>query len=44
LKPNSYDKSFKNIILDEENIIEMRIIGEFVKVLDYNQKSSTFKS
>jgi len=33
LKPNSYDKSFKNIILNEENINEMRIIGEFVKVI-----------
>ncbi|MDG5490767.1 DUF3427 domain-containing protein [Psychroserpens sp. SPM9] len=34
LKPNSYDKSFKNIILDEENSKEMRVIGEFVKVLE----------
>jgi hypothetical protein len=35
LKPNSYDKSFKNIILNEENTIEMRVIGEFVKVLNH---------
>ncbi|MCL5127563.1 DUF3427 domain-containing protein [Algibacter sp. L4_22] len=34
LKPNSYDKSFKNIILTSENSNEMRIIGEFVKVLN----------
>jgi superfamily II DNA or RNA helicase len=34
LKPNSYDKSFKNIILDEESVKEMRVIGEFVKVLE----------
>ncbi|MWW24056.1 DUF3427 domain-containing protein [Algibacter lectus] len=34
LKPNSYDKSFKNIILDEESSKEMRVIGEFVKVLN----------
>ena len=34
LKPNSYDDSFKSIILDEENTKEMRVIGEFVKVLD----------
>ncbi|WP_323789229.1 DUF3427 domain-containing protein [Psychroserpens sp.] len=34
LKPNSYDDSFKNLIIDEENSKEMRIIGEFVKVLD----------
>lgn len=34
LKPNSYDKHFKNIKLDEENINEMRILGEFVQVLE----------
>lgn len=34
LKPNSYDKSFKNIVLDEENSKEMRVIGEFVKVIE----------
>jgi phage repressor protein C with HTH and peptisase S24 domain len=34
LKPNSYDKSFKSIILDEESAKEMSVIGEFVKVLD----------
>jgi superfamily II DNA or RNA helicase/SOS-response transcriptional repressor LexA len=33
LKPNSYDSSFKNIIIDEENGNEMRIIGEFIKIL-----------
>ncbi len=34
LKPNSYDDSFKSIIINEENSSDMRIIGEFVKVLD----------
>ncbi|QVY67192.1 DUF3427 domain-containing protein [Polaribacter sp. Q13] len=34
LKPNSYDKSFENIILNEDNITEMRVIGEFVEVLN----------
>ncbi|WP_299333651.1 DEAD/DEAH box helicase [uncultured Psychroserpens sp.] len=34
LKPNSYDKSFESIILDKENSKEMRVIGEFVKVLE----------
>ncbi|MFK7812166.1 MAG: DUF3427 domain-containing protein [Maribacter sp.] len=34
LKPNSYDKSYENIILDEENSNEMRVVGEFVKVLN----------
>lgn len=33
LKPNSYDNSFKSIVIDENNSNEMRIIGEFVKVL-----------
>jgi superfamily II DNA or RNA helicase/HKD family nuclease/SOS-response transcriptional repressor LexA len=34
LKPNSYDASFKSIMINEENSRDMRIIGEFVKVLD----------
>ena len=34
LKPNSFDKSYKNLILDEDNSNNMRIIGEFIKVLD----------
>ncbi|WP_158976158.1 DUF3427 domain-containing protein [Cellulophaga sp. L1A9] len=33
LKPNSYDDSFKSIIINEDNSKEMRIIGEFVEVL-----------
>jgi phage repressor protein C with HTH and peptisase S24 domain len=33
LKPNSYDSSFKSIIINEDNSNEMRIIGEFVKVI-----------
>lgn len=33
LKPNSFDKSFKSIIINEENSQEMRIIGEFVSVI-----------
>lgn len=34
LKPNSYDTSFENILITEENSNEMRIIGEFVTVLN----------
>ena len=34
LKPNSYNESFENIILTEENTKEMRILGEFVMVLN----------
>jgi len=33
LKPNSTDKSYKDIILDEESASEMRILGIFIKVL-----------
>lgn len=33
LRPNSFDTSYKNIIIDEEKGAEMRIIGEFVDVL-----------
>ncbi|AWG22352.1 restriction endonuclease subunit R [Flavobacterium faecale] len=33
LRPNSYDGSYKNIIINEENGAEMRVIGEFVSVL-----------
>lgn len=33
LRPNSYDDSFKKIIINEENGAEMRVVGEFVKIL-----------
>jgi SOS-response transcriptional repressor LexA len=33
LRPNSYDKSFQNIIITEQNAPNMRIVGEFVKIL-----------
>jgi superfamily II DNA or RNA helicase/HKD family nuclease/SOS-response transcriptional repressor LexA len=33
LRPNSYDSSFQNIIITNENASEMRVIGEFVKIL-----------
>lgn len=33
LRPNSYDDSYKNIIINEENAGGMRVIGEFVSVL-----------
>lgn len=38
LSPNSYDSNFKNIIIDESNGSEMRIIGEFIKVLKEPEK------
>jgi len=34
LRPNSYDDTYKNIIVTEENGAEMRVVGEFIKVLD----------
>ncbi|ANW95912.1 restriction endonuclease subunit R [Wenyingzhuangia fucanilytica] len=34
LKPNSYDSNFKDIIINEENGQNMRVVGEFVKVLE----------
>lgn len=34
LKPLSFDSKFKDIILDESEISELKIIGEFITVLD----------
>lgn len=34
LRPNSYDKSYQNIVINEEDAANMKIIGEFVTVLD----------
>jgi len=33
LRPNSFDDSFKNIIINEENGSKMRVVGEFIKIL-----------
>jgi superfamily II DNA or RNA helicase/HKD family nuclease len=33
LRPNSYDSSYQNIIITEENAEEMRVVGEFVEIL-----------
>lgn len=33
LRPNSFDSSYQNIIITEENAAEMRVIGEFVEIL-----------
>lgn len=33
LRPNSYDSNYKNIIIDEDSGAEMKVVGEFVKVL-----------
>jgi hypothetical protein len=34
LRPNSYDPSFQNIVIDESNAKEMRIVGVFVQILE----------
>jgi superfamily II DNA or RNA helicase/SOS-response transcriptional repressor LexA len=34
LKPKSFDKNFKNIVIDEENVANMRVIAEFIEVLE----------
>jgi len=33
LRPNSFDHSYKNIIINEENAAEMKVVGEFVNIL-----------
>ena len=33
LRPNSFDDSFKNIIINEKDGAGMRVVGEFVKIL-----------
>ncbi|MEZ4907197.1 MAG: S24 family peptidase [Saprospiraceae bacterium] len=33
LRPNSYDNSYKNIIITDENAETMRIVGEFINIL-----------
>ena len=34
LKPNSFDSSYKDIVINEENAHEMNIVGEFIEVLE----------
>ena len=34
LRPNSYDDSYKNIVINEVNGAEMRVVGEFVEILN----------
>lgn len=33
LRPNSFDSSYQNIIITEENAVGMRVIGEFIEIL-----------
>lgn len=34
LKPNSFDSSYKDIIINEENSTSMRVVGEFVRIIE----------
>ncbi len=34
LKPQSYNSNFKNIILSEDELIDLKVVGVFVKVID----------
>ncbi|PWA11330.1 DUF3427 domain-containing protein [Flavobacterium laiguense] len=36
LRPNSFDTSYKNIIINEENGAEMRVVGEFISIISDN--------
>ena len=34
LRPNSFDDSYENILISEENGAEMRVVGEFIEILN----------
>lgn len=34
LKPQSYDSTYKNIILDDDELIDLKVIGVFIEVLN----------
>ena len=34
LKPQSYNSNFKNIILTEDELIDLKVVGVFVKVIN----------
>lgn len=36
LRPNSFDTSYKNIVINEENGSNMRVVGEFVSIITEN--------
>jgi hypothetical protein len=33
LRPNSFDDSYEDIILNEESALGMRVVGEFIQIL-----------
>jgi predicted metalloenzyme YecM len=36
LRPNSFEESSKNIILNEETGAEMRVVGAFISIIQYD--------
>jgi phage repressor protein C with HTH and peptisase S24 domain len=34
LRPNSFDNSYQNIIITEQNAQDMRVVGEFIRILN----------
>jgi SOS-response transcriptional repressor LexA len=40
LRPNSYESSYQNIVITEENSAGMRVIGEFIRILN-DEKNNT---
>ena len=34
LRPNSFDNSYKNIVIEQENRSNMRVIGEFISIIN----------
>lgn len=38
LRPNSFDSSYENIIINEDNGQQMRVVGEFVSIITDNLK------
>jgi hypothetical protein len=36
LRPNSFEESSKNIIINEDNSAAMRVIGEFISIIQYD--------
>ena len=38
LRPNSFDESYKNIVITEDNSEGLRVVGEFVRILENGEK------
>lgn len=34
LRPNSYDDTYSDIIIDEENGQNMKVVGEFIRIIE----------